>query len=84
MAGSSEVVEPPVASVPTTKRQFTLDEVEEMASNGTLGQVLDDLGFPQAFPATPNRAKRRIGAGTPFDRATFDPAAYEERTFKDG
>ena len=72
----------PTAAQEQAERKVTLDEMQEMGSNGKLEKFLDALGIPTSPGAVNETVKRRMGEGTSFDRETFNQAAYDKRLLK--
>lgn len=72
------------ASQKPAKRKVALDEIQAMAGNGKLETFLDALGIPAAPVTDAKVAKRRMGAGSSFDRETFDQAAYDKHLLEGG
>ena len=72
------------ASPEQGEHKVMLDEIQGMAGDGTLENVLDSLGVPAATPAKLSRpTKRRVGEGPSFDRASFNQAEYGKRLADD-
>jgi hypothetical protein len=53
-----------------------LDDLAQMAANGTLDGFLTEHGVPDFENGEPNSEPRKFGERKPFNRSTFDSEAY--------
>jgi hypothetical protein len=54
----------------------TLNDLAQMAADGTLDDFLTEHGVPDFEDGKPNSEPQRFGERKPFDRSTFDYEAY--------